>query len=153
MRVVGYLLGIGVFAAAGYFAWAWKKEAWPFRPPLLVACEDILIDRFNSPASYKFSSYVENVRRVPLAEVRDRYVREVQVIGEGKVKDITNVVEKWMERDEKMGGLWEWEGVLSYEATNDFGASIRGKSLCSYTGYNLKSDFSQLGVKVDSTAE
>lgn len=153
MRVAGYLLGIGLFATAGYFAWAWKKEAWPFRSPLLVACEDILIDRLKSPSSYKFSSYVENVRRVPLSEVRDRYVREVQVIGEGKKTDITSVVEKWMERDKKLGGIQNWEGVLSYEAVNGFGASIRSKSFCSYTGYDLNSGRLKDSVEVNGKTE
>lgn len=147
-RVLVALLAVGGLGAGGYLSWAWANGERPFRTPMRLACEKVIVERLRSPSSYRLIDYRETVRSMPHDEARDFVLDELNRLDllEGNV---TARIEKWLKTAEENGGYRRWRAVASYDAANGFGSIIRGTSTCDYAGYTIDQSMLNLAIEVD----
>lgn len=110
------------------------SACYPFEPKMYAACEEALKDTLRSPTSYRRISLMSSERPISmdeyLADERSPIVKELlKKSGGNPVRSVA---------------------IIEYDASNAFGAMLRGTAECSYDSLNGDiSKASAISVKIN----
>lgn len=113
-----------------------------FDPPLLRACEEVLLERLRSPSLYKRIKYSERQEDLSI----DAWVA-IERSQAGSVDSVIKADEQDLRKENRSPS--RYVGLLTYDAPNSYGTPIRSTALCEHTTPSEKNDVTRHSVVVD----
>jgi hypothetical protein len=136
------LAGAAVILAGGGAYYATRPDPHALEKVLTLACEEVLMERLRSPATYARESVAYYSGGEPTFE---------QYVGTDPVSEEFLELKRVNFQD---GNLELHQLFLTYDAANGFGTPIRGLAQCTYVGRRdattLPGEFAlQMGVRIN----